>query len=60
MFRISREKLLPSAPNRRWYEADINYQGTKTRGKERLYYSNGGMLYFSRDHKTILPMGKWK
>lgn len=57
---LNNQNLLPSAPNRKWYEADINYQGTNSRGKERLYYSNDGMLYFSRDHKNIVPMGKWK
>ena len=57
---LNNQNLLPSAPNRKWYEADINYQGTKSRGTERLFYSTDGLLYFSRDHKTILPMGRWK
>ncbi|MFD1245792.1 ribonuclease domain-containing protein [Paralysiella testudinis] len=57
----NREKLLPSAPNRTWYEADINYQETRTRGNERLFYSNDGLLYFTREHsKTVVPIGKWK
>ncbi|TNG94805.1 hypothetical protein FHQ24_12805, partial [Pasteurellaceae bacterium UScroc31] len=54
------EGLLPSAPERKWFEADINYTGTKSRGKERLYYSDDGLLYFTRDHQTLIPMGRWK
>ncbi|MFD1244956.1 ribonuclease domain-containing protein [Paralysiella testudinis] len=60
----NREKLLLSAlsaPNRTWYQAGINYQETKTRGNERLFYSNDGLLYFTRDHsKTVTPIGRWK
>ena len=57
----NKEGLLPNAPNRQWYEADINYQGTKSRGEERLLYSNDGLLYFTRDHyETIESMGRWK
>ncbi|TNH06860.1 hypothetical protein FHQ25_11930 [Testudinibacter sp. TR-2022] len=55
------EGLLPSAPERKWFEADINYNGTKGRGGERLIYSNDGFLYFTRDHyNTTEPMGRWK
>ncbi|MGV6988182.1 ribonuclease domain-containing protein [Testudinibacter sp. P80/BLE/0925] len=53
--------LLPKAIDRIWYEADVNYNGTKSRGGERLLYSNDGLLYFTRDHyNTIEPMGRWK
>ncbi|TNH02448.1 HNH endonuclease [Testudinibacter sp. TR-2022] len=27
-----------SAPERKWFEVDINYTGTKSSGKKRLYY----------------------
>lgn len=50
----NREKLLPAAKGRKWYEADINYKGG-TRGAERIVYSNDGLIYMTRDHyKTFL------
>jgi len=41
--------LLPAAPDRIWYEADINYQNGY-RGKERILYSNDGLLFVTYDH----------
>ncbi|MGA5674913.1 ribonuclease domain-containing protein [Bacillus bombysepticus] len=43
------EKLLPSAPNRTWYEADINYS-SGYRGNDRILYSNDGLVYKTSDH----------
>lgn len=40
---------LPSEPGRIWYEADINYEGG-FRGKDRLIYSNDGLLFVTYDH----------
>ncbi|MBT2713168.1 hypothetical protein J7E23_09980 [Pseudomonas sp. ISL-88] len=40
---------LPTAKNRVWYEADINYT-TGYRGNDRLLYSNDGLIYKTTDH----------
>lgn len=40
---------LPSAPNRIWYEADINYTDGH-RNRQRLVYSNDGLIFVSYDH----------
>jgi len=40
---------LPSQKGRIWYEADINYHGGP-RGKDRILYSNDGLIYKSEDH----------
>ena len=45
----NREGLLPSAQGRTWYECDIDYQGGY-RGKERLVFSDDGLIYYSDDH----------
>ena len=45
----NREKLLPDAPGRLWYECDIDYQGGR-RGAKRLVYSNDGLIYYTDDH----------
>ena len=58
--------LLPSAPGRTWYEADIGLSNTMTRGNaaqpsSRLLYSSDGLLYVTPDHyKTMVPIGHWK
>jgi len=40
---------LPSATNRIWYEADINYvEGY--RGQSRILYSNDGLIFVTYDH----------
>jgi hypothetical protein len=51
----NRNRELPDAPGRTWYEADIGYQGGY-RGKARLVYSNDGMIYYSPDHYQKLEM----
>ncbi len=47
---------LPSAFNRAWYEADINYHGG-FRNSQRLLFSNDGLLFVSYDHyKTFFQI----
>jgi hypothetical protein len=47
---------LPDAPNRVWYESDINYS-SGYRGNEKLIYSNDGLIYKTTDHyKTFTPI----
>lgn len=40
---------LPYAPNRQWYEADINYTSGK-RNKQRVLWSNDGLVFVTYDH----------
>ncbi|MBO5505624.1 MAG: ribonuclease [Clostridia bacterium] len=40
---------LPTAYNRVWYEADINYK-SGYRGKERILFSNDGLIFVTYDH----------
>lgn len=44
------EGLLPSAKGRVWRECDINTLGARSRGAERLIYSNDGLIYYTSDH----------
>ena len=44
----NREGLLPKAKNRTWYECDVNTVDGK-RGKERIVYSNDGLIYYTPD-----------
>lgn len=54
----NREEKLPSTPGRVWYEADINYTDG-FRGRERLLYSNDGLIFASYDHyKTFYEVTK--
>ncbi|WDI42997.1 ribonuclease domain-containing protein [Bremerella sp. P1] len=46
---MNREKELPDAPGRKYFEADLNYQGG-SRGAERLVYSDDGLIFVTRDH----------
>ncbi len=41
---------LPSAPERIWREADINYNGSKRRNRQRILYSNDGLMFATYDH----------
>ena len=43
------EGLLPEKEGRIYYECDINYNGG-FRGRERLVWSNDGLIYYSGDH----------
>ena len=45
------EGNLPDEEGRRWYECDIDYNG-KSRGKNRIVYSNDGLIYYTEDHYT--------
>jgi RHS repeat-associated protein len=56
--------VLPSAPGRVWYEADVGLIGSMSRAKQpgtRLLYSNDGQLFITTDHyTTVHPIGTWK
>ena len=56
--------VLPNAPGRVWYEADIGLKSTMSRSKQpgtRLLYSNDGKMYISTDHyKTVHYIGTYK
>ncbi|GAB1439974.1 ribonuclease domain-containing protein [Providencia sp.] len=45
----NREKGLPIAQGRQWFEADINYR-CGHRGADRLLYSSDGMIFVTQDH----------
>ena len=45
----NREGKLPDSPTRLWYEADINYEKGH-RNRERILYSNDGLIFVSYDH----------
>ena len=44
------EGLLPKAKGRRWTECDVNTLGAKSRGYERIVFSNDGLIYYTADH----------
>lgn len=47
---------LPTANNRIWYEADINYVWSY-RGKDRILFSNDGLIFVTYDHyKTFIEI----
>jgi hypothetical protein len=46
----NQEGLLPRAKGRSWWECDINTLGKKSRGSERLIWSNDGLIYYTGDH----------
>lgn len=46
----NREGLLPDADGRQWTECDINTLGAKSRGAERIVFSNDGLIYYTGDH----------
>ena len=46
----NREGLLPSAKGRVWTECDINTLGKRSRGAERIVFSNDGLIYYTGDH----------
>lgn len=45
----NREGMLPDAEGRKYYECDINTDGSY-RGAERIVYSNDGLIYYTGDH----------
>lgn len=44
------EGLLPEARGREYHECDINTLGARSRGAERIIYSNDGLIYYTGDH----------
>ncbi|MBN3862004.1 type IV secretion protein Rhs [Pseudomonas frederiksbergensis] len=56
--------VLPSAPGRTWYEADVGINNTMSRSNQpgtRLLYSDDGLLYITSDHyDTVSSIGTWK
>lgn len=44
------EKLLPDAPGRKWTECDINTLHARSRGAERIVFSNDGLIFYTGDH----------
>lgn len=46
----NREKLLPDAEGRKWFECDINTLGEDDRGPERIVWSSDGLIYYTPDH----------
>ena len=54
----NREGKLPVSPNRKWYEADFDYQ-SEGRNSKRILYSNDGLVFVSYDHsKTFYELIK--
>ena len=50
------ENKLPSANNRIWYEADINYNNGR-RNSERILFSSDGLIFVTYDHyKTFIEV----
>ena len=45
----NRERRLPAASGRLWYEADLDFNCGR-RGAKRLLWSNDGLIYVSVDH----------
>ncbi|MFB6367475.1 ribonuclease domain-containing protein [Paenibacillus elgii] len=45
----NREGKLPKKKGRVWYEADINYKSDR-RGKDRILFSNDGLIYKTENH----------
>lgn len=46
---FNRENNLPSAPNRKWFEADLNYHCGR-RNADRLLFSSDGIIFVTYDH----------
>ena len=46
----NREGLLPEAKGRSWTECDVNTLHAKSRGAERIVFSNDGLIYYTDDH----------
>ncbi len=44
------EGQLPKAKGRRWTECDVNTLGARSRGAERIVFSNDGLIYYTPDH----------
>ena len=46
----NKEKSLPVADGRLYYECDIDTWGKDERGPERIVWSNDGLIYYTPDH----------
>ena len=46
----NREGTLPKADGRKYFECDIDTNGSKPRGTKRIVYSNDGLIYYTDDH----------
>ena len=44
------EGLLPDKKGRTWTECDINTLGARSRGAERIIFSNAGLIYYTAAH----------
>ena len=44
------EGLLPKKKGRKYYECDIGTVGKRSRGAQRIIYSNDGLIYYTDDH----------
>ncbi len=44
------EGQLPTAKGRTWKECDVNTLGARSRGAERILFSNDGLIYYTGDH----------
>ncbi|WP_262285999.1 DNRLRE domain-containing protein [Micromonospora sp. MA102] len=57
-------RLLPSAPGRVYYEADVGLKNTMSRAKQpgnRLVYSNDGLAFVTADHYgSFYQLPNWK
>lgn len=49
------EKKLKDKPQRRYYEADIDYNG-KERNAKRIIFSNDGLIYYTEDHYNTFKL----
>ena len=45
----NRERTLPTAKNRKWYEVDVNYN-CGNRGADRIVFSSDGLVFVTYDH----------
>lgn len=52
----NREGLLPSENGRKWFECDIDFDGSY-RNAKRIVYSSDGLIYYTEDHyKTFTKL----
>ena len=49
------ENLLPRKKGRTYHECDINFKG-RSRGPERIVYSNDGLIYYTSDHYNTFTL----
>lgn len=49
------ENLLPKKKGRTYHECDVNFKG-RSRGSERIVYSNDGLIYYTSDHYNTFTL----